>query len=168
MNDQDAFDKFIIPYVEGTLAASDRAAFEEMLAKNPSLRIKLNDFKSMDNVLKTIRAEDPSENFTARVMQAVRQPAVFRPSGWSVVFLLAVVALIVGAGILSTMGFFDSVTTIALDNETVRYVQYLPSVAVNLKMLIKGVVFLNLVAALIVFDRSILKPFFRLRMQSRG
>lgn len=161
-------------YLDNTLRQADRSRLEEELTANESLRAVLNDLRSADQLLRTMRLEQPSRNFTDQVMGKLDQyPVQIAPSSnRNGIWMLCGVIIAIGvASILVSAGTFDSmqttISTGALLN-TDKFVNYTsPSFSVNGKMLMNVIIILNLVIAWLVLDRTVLKPWFQRRLQGR-
>lgn len=113
----------------------------------------------IDETLAKNRLESPSSNFTHRVMMNLHSMPVasaLSPRNGLLLLggtMLALTILIVLAG----GGMFDAVL------DTVAVPQLKTTITVNGKWIVKGLIFLNIVLAFIIFDRTILKPFFSKR-----
>ena len=115
-----------------------------------------------DTLGKNKKLETPSSNFTHRVMMNLHSiPVASSLSPKNGIFLLAgtIIAVLLLTFLVGT-GTFDTV------NETI----YLPevknldvSVPVKGNWVMKGLIILNIVLAFILFDRTILRPFFSKR-----
>jgi anti-sigma factor RsiW len=159
----------LLDYIDGSLPEKDKAAFEELLATNAELRCLYQDLQNIEATAREQRPESPSRNFTARVMAGLHQsPLRNTPSILNSILLLAGILIVVGLCIaLLSSGVFDQSATIRLGEIALlrKYMEIrLPSIGVDGKLLVTSIIFLNLAIALIVLDRSVLKPFFQRRM----
>jgi hypothetical protein len=170
MKASEFFDK-IPGYLDGTVSTEDQNAFEQLLQNNPMLKNQVDEFMAMENILKHEPLQEPSRNFTLKVMDNLANyPLENRSSVFNALLLIGgVVVLVSLCALLSYNGFFDSTQTqIDLNKISIvgKYVKRsLPAIPFNGKLVVNLIIFFNLVLALIVFDRGILKPLFQRRMQ---
>jgi hypothetical protein len=113
--------------------------------------------------------ESPSKNFTVKVMEGLEaQPvrSLFSPRKG----LLLLIGVIIASGIslvLLTNGVFDATSTSLLvdaspiKNKWIQDPSF--SIPFNGKILVNGIIFLNLALALVLLDRTILRPLFQKR-----
>jgi hypothetical protein len=112
--------------------------------------------------------ELPSKNFTQKVMEGLEmQPA--RPLLSPRKGLLLLIGILIASGIslmLLTNGVFDQTTTslmvdAPIKNKWIEDTTF--SIPFNGKILVNGILFLNLGLALVLLDRTILRPLFQKR-----
>lgn len=158
----------LIAYLDGTLSPTEKEQLEQELANSTALQQRLAALQTVTHVLKTITLEQPSKNFTQRVMSGLDQYPV--RSGLSLkngILLLVGVMIAVGIGaFLLSAGVFDSSGSIDLNNMVIenKYIQEsLPSIPVNGKLVMNIIIMLNIALAFLVLDRAILKPWFERR-----
>ena len=118
-----------------------------------------NASKLIDEVLSKNKLESPSSNFTHRVMVNLHSmPVATSLSPKNGLLLLG--GTVFAVSILTYLvsgGMFDSV------NETINLPQVKQSLPVNGTWVMKGLIVLNIILAFVLFDRTILKPFFNRR-----
>jgi hypothetical protein len=171
MKTSEFFEK-IPAYLDGSLSGKIQQDFEEMLQQNPSLKTQVEEFQAMEQMLSAEKIQHPSQNFTQRVMANLyRTPAQNRSSIVNGLFLIGGVLVLAGLfTILSYAGLFDSAETqIDLNHISIlhKYVnKSLPAIPFNGKLIVNIIIFMNLLLALIVLDRAILKPFFQRRIEA--
>jgi hypothetical protein len=105
------------------------------------------------------KLESPSSNFTHRVMMNLHaMPVATSLSPKNGLLLLGgtILALTI-LTVLTGGGMFDSVL------ETIDVPQLKTSIPVKGTWVVKGLIILNIVLAFILFDRTILRPFFNKR-----
>jgi hypothetical protein len=165
-------DDTLLNYLDGNVSASQKESIENMLLGDEDLQIRLEELRVADRALKNVKLENPSLNFTAFIMNNLdKQPVRKGLSIRNGLFLLSgvIIVLIIGTLLLSA-GVFDHANTmvdlnnLGLPHQYIR--QTLPSIPVDGKLLMYGILFLNLAMGLIVLDRTILKPFFQQRIQA--
>jgi hypothetical protein len=171
MKASEFFDQ-IPAYLDGTLGEREKIDFEHVLQSNTALKRQVEEFQEMEAALRSDKLQQPSRNFTQRVMGNLENyPLQSRSSIFNGLLLLGGVIILVSLCILlSYTGFFDSAQSqIDLNNISMvnkYFKQSLPAIPFNGKLVVNIIIFLNLVLALIVFDRAVLKPIFLRRMQT--
>jgi hypothetical protein len=162
-------DDRIFQYLDGQLPMQDKEKFEVDLKVNEGFRTRFHELKLMHDTLAHATLETPSGNFTARVMSnlgAFASPVKFSPKNGLMLLLGVGVAISLGVYSLSS-GLFDQLSgAIALDQLNLPKTvvkQPLPSIPFNGGMIMKVLIGLNLAIAFVLFDRTILQPFFRNR-----
>lgn len=162
-------------YLDGMLDPAARIKLEAELKTDEAMRAEFDELRSIHVLLKSVKLEQPSKNFTSQLMSRLDQYPSTRPSIHSFrngILLLCGVLIAIGvASILVSAGEFDSVTTtlkpdsLPIPSKIVNY--SLPSISISGKMMVNVIIILNLVLAWLVLDRVILKPWFQRRMQER-
>jgi anti-sigma factor RsiW len=165
-------DSTLFEYMDGGLKGIEKENIEQLLKTSPALQARLEELRKLDSDLRTIKIEQPSKNFTQRVMSKLdqyplRSSMTFRNS----IFLLAGVLVAVGVGsLLVAGGVFDGTSTIDLNQTIVPVNKYiekpLPTFNFNGKLMVNIIILLNLALAFVVLDRAILKPWFEKRRMS--
>jgi hypothetical protein len=163
----------LFDYLDGKLIGQGKVEFEKLLESNPALRARLEEYRQMESILREIRPEETAKNFTHVVMRKLDTPSSSVLTIRNSIFLLAGIMVAVGiCALLLSAGFFDhDNTTIDLNTVPVKnkYIQEsIPVVSISGKLMVNIIIFLNLVLALLVLDRAILKPLFHKRMQLRS
>jgi len=165
-------DDILSDYLDGKLSPSERLKAEENIRNNPAWQERFDELRMINSLLSQGKIEMPSPTFTDQVMNHLHQyPA---SNGFSVrkgILLLTGVLVVIGiATILLSTGAFDHTTTnIDLNQIDVsrKFIKNpLPSFRLDGKFIVNIIIILNLGLAWIVLDRTILKPFFRRRIQS--
>ncbi|MBX2970882.1 MAG: hypothetical protein KF803_16060 [Cyclobacteriaceae bacterium] len=158
----------LIAYLDGTLTPAAKERVEQELANSPALQQRLVALQNVTQVLKSTTLEQPSKNFTQRVMNGLDQYPL--RSGLSLkngILLLVGVMIAVGIGaFLLSAGVFDSTGAIDLNNMGLqnKYIkESLPTIPVNGKLIMNIIIMLNIALAFLVLDRAILKPWFERR-----
>ena len=161
-------DNKLLEYLDGTLSSSEKETLEQELGTSPALAKRLEELKQVTTTLKGIHIEQPSTNFTQRVMEQLNQyPVSRRLSIKNGIFLLAGILIAVGiCAVLLSAGVFDTPGSIDLSglvqqNEFLQ--RSLPAIPINGKLVVNIIILLNLAIAFLVLDRAILKPWFERR-----
>jgi anti-sigma factor RsiW len=163
------WDDMLLEFLDGNLDNSQRAFVQECLQKDTNLQLRLEELRVVQDAFKTISLEAPSKNFTETVIRKLQEHPV--RTGFSIrsslFLLLGTVIVMCIAVILLSTGAFDQTTTVDLNSVSVaqKFIkQSLPTISIDGKWLVNGIVLLNLVIAFIVLDRAVLKPFFQRRL----
>jgi hypothetical protein len=161
-------DEQLLNYLDGTLPKNEATTLEEQLSVDEALRLRLETLRAIDTTLSHTKLETPSKNFTQLVMEGLhRAPVRTGLSARNGIFLiLGVMTVVTILVLLVSTGAFDSVgviqpSEIGMKNNYFNF--NVPSISINGKILINAIIFLNLAIALIVLDRTILRPLFEKR-----
>ncbi len=165
-------DTELLLYLDGQLKDTAREKIVLALQQDEALRQRLTQLEAMESSVKNNFLEIPSKNFTHLVMQKLDQyPA--QPSSFNMLngiwLLIGVLLMSAIATVLVSSGVFDQATG-TLDLNTVKLPSLnlkrtLPSIPIDGKLIINITILLNLGLCWLVFDRAILKPLFRRRLQ---
>lgn len=160
-----------LEYLDGTMNASERKSFEIFIETSPELKQRLNEIRTADLLLRNEPRLEPSIYFTKNVLASLDQkPYQSRSIFNNILLLCGIIGIVAICVILLTTGAFDSATThINLDSLNIasKYVKKnLPSIAINGKLMVNIVIILNLLVALLILDKGILKPLFQKRMRT--
>lgn len=172
MKTSEDFDIKLLEYVDGALSENEKRAFEEILNNNVLLKARYDALRMMEGAIRAEQPLSPSRNFTRNVMANLHTaPAPGQGSTLNGLFLLGgVILLVIICTVLLSSGIFDAATTTIDLNQINLFKDYinpsLPSVGLHMKTIINCIIFLNLVIALLVFDRSVLKPLFQRRVNT--
>ena len=158
----------LLRYLDGELDAAQKINLEAELKSSPILKSRLEELQSVRSYLmRKSTLEIPSRNFTLKVMEGLdAQPVrtLFSPRKG----LLLLIGVIIASAIslmLLTNGVFDQTTTsLIVDAPKNKWINDTTfSIPFNGKILVNGIIFLNLGLALILLDRTILRPLFQKR-----
>jgi anti-sigma factor RsiW len=160
-------DEHLLRYLNGELAAPEIAALKVQLAETAQLNQRLEELRVIQTYLKqTSRLETPNVNFTAKVMAGLEHASIERiPTRRGLILLIgSIVASGILLGLIS-LGAFDSSTTLLIEPPVKNTFINLQEISIpfNTKVLINGIIFLNLGLLFMLLDRTILKPLFQNR-----
>jgi anti-sigma factor RsiW len=161
----------IFNYLDGSLSDSERKELEVQLNQDDVLRTRFEELQAVHVFINELKIEQPSGNFTSVVMSNLDQvpDTTTRAFSLNSILLLAGILMAVGiASLLVSAGVFDGAAVVDLNNVdlTQKYFKFsIPTFIIQSKLIVNIIIFLNVALALIVLDRSVLKPFFRRRMQ---
>jgi len=159
----------LLRYLDGELDAEQRKSLEAEIAQSQALKNKRDELNVIHAYLMRKTAlEAPSRNFTQKVMEGLEtQPArsFISPRKGLLLFIGIIIASGVALVLLSS-GVFDQTTTSLVVDAPIKnkWMEDLSlSIPFNIKMLVNGILFLNLGLALVLLDRTILRPLFQKR-----
>jgi anti-sigma factor RsiW len=159
----------LLRYLDGELDNIQKTNLEAEIQRSSILKSRLDELQAVRSFLtRKVTLETPSKNFTQKVMEGLdAQPvrSLFSPRKG----LLLLVGVIIASSIalmLVSNGVFDQSTTSLLVDAPIKN-KWIPdttfSIPFNGKILVNGILFLNLGLALILLDRTILRPLFQKR-----
>ncbi len=161
-------DEHLLGYLDGTLSASEKEQVAQALISEPKVKDRLEELSYIHHQLAMVQVEEPSRNFTQRVMERLDQyplrTGFLTQNG---ILLLTGVFIAVGlATFLLVQGVFDTTTTIDLNQMGLQknYIhQELPSIPFNGKVVVNIIILVNIALAFLVLDRAVFKPWFERR-----
>lgn len=160
----------LLRYLDGELEASQKIKLEAELQSTPELKDRLEEVRSIRTFLvRKATFETPSKTFTQKVMAGLdSQPvkSLLSPRKG----LLLLIGVIIASGLalmLLSNGVFDQTNTSLLVDTTPIKNKWIEettfSIPFNGKILVNVIIFLNLALALVVLDRTVLRPLFQKR-----
>ncbi len=162
----------LLRYLDGELDVKTKQALESQIQGSELLRVRLEELRMVQSILiQKARLETPSKNFTQKVMSGLdAKPVVslFTPRKGLLLLLGSIIASGIALALLSA-GVFDAPTApLVLDSPLKTDWIKVPSVSIpfNGKVLVNGILILNLALAFVVLDRTVLKPIFQRRISS--
>jgi len=165
-----AKDEELLRYLDGELDPSQKINLEAEIQNSTLLQRRLEELQAVRSFLmRWAILETPPKNFTHKVMEGLdAQPvgSLFSP-GKGLLLLIGVIIASAISLILLTNGVFDQTSTslivdaAPIKNKWIQEPSF--SIPFNGKILVNGILFLNLGLALILLDRTVLRPFFQKR-----
>ncbi len=162
----------LLRYLDGELDAQTKQTLEAEIQNSEMLSARLEEFRMVQSVLvQKARLETPSKNFTQKVMSGLdAKPVVslFTPRKGLLLLLGSIIASGIALALLSAGVFDTPAAPLVLDSPVKTDWLKVPSISIPLngKFLVNGVLILNLALALVLLDRTILKPIFQRRLSS--
>ncbi|MBX2897112.1 MAG: hypothetical protein KF763_16820 [Cyclobacteriaceae bacterium] len=163
-------DEYLLRYLNGELSAQEILAFKNQITESNDLQHRLDELLIVHTYLRqTSMLQNPGTSFTASVMHGldrIKAPGISVKRG-----LLLLVGSLVASGIalgLLSLGAFDTSTSLLIEPSVQTKFIEVPKISIpfNTKVLINGIIFLNLGLLLVLLDRTILKPFFQQRAEA--
>lgn len=159
----------LLRYLDAELEASQKIKLEAELQSTPDLKDRLEEVRTIRTFLvRKATFETPSKTFTQKVMAGLdSQPvkSLLSPRKG----LLLLMGVIIASGLvlmLLSNGVFDQTSSLLVDTTPIKnkWIEETTfSIPFNGKILVNGIIFLNLALALVVLDRTILRPLFQKR-----
>ena len=160
----------LLRYLDGELDPAQKTILEAEIQGSSLLTTRLEELQFVRSFLvRKATLETPSKNFTLKVMEGLDAHSVrslFSPRK-GILLLIGVIIASALSLMLLTHGVFDQTSTsLILDAAPIKnkWIQDTTfSIPFNGKILVNGIIFLNLALALILLDRTILRPLFQKR-----
>lgn len=153
----------LLNYLDGKLSPASALALKKQLETSPELSARLAELRIAHTVLSANKLEEPSSNFTHRVMANLhRYPALIRTSPKNGLLLMVgtMVCTIILALLISS-GVFDGISVpVSLDKIPATQKVLQGPITFNGKWVMNGLIVLNLVIGFILLDKTILRPLF--------
>ncbi len=161
-------DDQLLDYLDGKMDATNLQQLKKALESSSVLQARLEALRLVHRTLSHGKLESPSPSFVSKVMMNLDNASF--SSGLSPKNgLLLLMGVTVATGMLLVMlntGIFDQFKGLVAWPQSLpaqKYLQSLPAVSINGKLIIDILVGLNLLLAFLVLDKTVLKPFFQKR-----
>jgi len=164
----------LLRYLDGEMESSEKIKLEAELQSTPELKERLEELRTIQSFLvRKSTFETPSKTFTQKVMAGLDvQPvkSLFSPRKGLLLLMGVIIASVLALMLLSN-GVFDNtntsllVDTSPIKNKWIEETKFL--IPFNGKILVNGIIFFNLALALVLLDRTVLRPLF-LKRASMG
>jgi anti-sigma factor RsiW len=156
-------DERLLDYLDGKLSDAAARELKVQLEQSPALATRLEELRAVHGVLTRNKIEEPSSNFTHRVMANLhRYPELIRTSPKT--GLLLILGTMVGTIILALLisgGVFDTMNVpVALDKIPASRQILEGPIVFSGKWIMNGLIVLNLVIGFIILDQTVLRPYF--------
>jgi anti-sigma factor RsiW len=160
----------LLRYLDGELDPTQKINMEAEIQHSSILKQRLEELQLIRSVLlRKAILETPSKNFTMKVMEGLdAQPvrSLFSPRKGLLLLLGIIIASAISLMLLTNGVFDQTSTSLVVDAAPIKnkWIQDTTfSIPFNGKILVNGIIFLNLGLALMLLDRTILRPFFQKR-----
>jgi len=159
----------LLRYLDGELEPSQKIKLETELQGAPDLKERLEEVRTVRSFLvRKATFETPSKTFTQKVMAGLEnQPvkSLLSPRKGLLLLMGVIIASVLALMLLSN-GVFDQTSSLLVDTAPIKnkWIEETTfSIPFNGKILVNGIIFLNLALALVVLDRTVLRPLFQKR-----
>lgn len=169
---QNITDEELLDFLDGKSSTGDRARIENTMAVNSSVKKRIEELQAVHLFLQTQNTlVHPSKKFTNKVMENLHRQsaAILSPKNGMLLLLGILVASGLALALVSTGTFDHWQGTLPFDASSLKnkWIDVPSSLPFDIKVFVKGIVLLNAVLALLLLDRTILRPFFQNRRLSR-
>lgn len=170
MENMNISDEDLLDFIDGNSTTSEKKKIENILEVDTDLAERLKMFSTSENLLKSTIKHSPSRNFTSMVMErvaAIKNP--YRKGGIAI-WMLTLLSVIACSYFLTDIRFNVNLDFIS---------QYIPEIPmldapsdikvvqpVNMMTISKVLLYGMLFIALILLDKTVLKPFFKNRQMT--
>jgi hypothetical protein len=163
-------DDQLLNFLDGIGKEAERDSLRKLISENDSAKKRLEELQAVHNFLQMSKVENPSKNFTEKVMLSLHTKPSFTflsPKNG----LLLLVGLMVASGLaimLVVTGSMDqwhtifSLGQIPLKNNWIKIPATIPF---DVKLTVKVIVMINVVIGFVLLDRTILRPIFQKRAE---
>lgn len=164
-------DEILLDLIDGRLPKEKADQIRVEISKDPLLRRRYEQLDVLDRVLAEQPLRSPSASFSKQVMANLSKRMASKPTMlWSKGLLIAIV--VIGIGLVSAvvlLSNFPVSDIIPTDVQQITFKQntltFDPGAFINQQLFFKGLIYLNGFLGLFLFERAILRPFFKNRRQ---
>ncbi|MCU0419942.1 MAG: hypothetical protein MUC38_09820 [Cyclobacteriaceae bacterium] len=163
-------DEQLWQWVAGEAPEAEAARLEQAMCEDESIQKRTAHIRLLHQTLqRQATLEEPSSRFTARTMAALREkPLLPMTYGKGFLILGGIVVATGLAAMLMAFGIFDSeAAPLTLRQPWLTRLIGSPTLHFEVKTVVKAVMLGNLALALVLLDRTILRPYFQRRSLSR-
>ncbi|MBS1682836.1 MAG: hypothetical protein JST48_14075 [Bacteroidetes bacterium] len=166
-------DEQLLSYLDGNGTDAERKALIEKIANNQTHLNRLKELEAVHLILKNqAGVEQLSKVFTNKVMAGLHRQVssnLLSPKNG----LLLLIGLVIASALallLASTGVFDQWHTLINFNNGILKTDWVktPTVSYDIKFVVKIIVMINALLALILLDRTILRPLFQKRADRLG
>ncbi len=167
MENRKITDEELLDFIDNALSEKEKQAIETQLKNNEALKLRYDYLANTEKWVATSIKKSPSVNFTVGIMDkiaTIKNP--YRKGDW-LIWILALLSIILGSYYISDVTFNIG---IALDTSHLpdfKYMNLEDSVSFtqkfNLGLFSKVLLYLLLFLSLMLFDKTVLRPYFKNR-----
>lgn len=157
-------------WAEGEASEAEQAQIRDAMMQDEAIQTRADHIRWLRETLqRQATLEEPSARFTARTMAAIRQKPILPVTYGKGFWILGGIVIATGlAALLMGFGTFDSeVAPLTLQQPWLTKMIGSPTLHVSVKTVVSAVILGNLALALVLLDRTILRPYFQGRSLSR-
>jgi hypothetical protein len=164
-------EELLLRFLDGELSEEEVKLVKNQIDQSPELQNRYIELKTVHSFLsRKIQLDEPPKLFTQTVMNGLdRNPELSNNSYKNGIYLLAGILIASALAIMLLLNgvFTETTSSLVIDATSIQNKwMTLPTLSIpfNVKIIINGIIFLNLGIALILFDRTVLKPYFQKRI----
>ncbi|MEQ8475695.1 hypothetical protein [Fulvivirga sp.] len=167
MENMNISDEELLNFIDGNSSSSEKKKIENILENDSDLKERVNMFSKSESIIKSSLKSSPSRNFTALVMNRVA--AIKNPyhKGGIAIWILTLISVIACSYFLTDMTFNVNLDFIS------KYIPEIPMLKapteikvdqpLNMLIISKVLLYGMLFIALMLLDKTVLRPYFKNR-----
>ncbi|MTI21826.1 hypothetical protein E1176_12410 [Fulvivirga sp. RKSG066] len=148
----------LLDYIDGTLDRHESLQLEEKISKDSSLAQQYQELLQIDSALQHLEIHKPSADMAKRVMVSISNPGIKRSS----IYLMIITCLTVICGSYFMAEGMIDLTMLEQISYLSAIESYLPD-SINYKLISNSLLFVLTIFGLVIFDKLILRPYFKKR-----
>ena len=164
-------DEILLAYIDGSLSSEEATKVKAAIAKDKALRARLKELQQFESLMQSMEVPKTASNFTYQVMTQLQElppkPAsTFSLNGLLIILLGLATAffIIFNISSLSTLPHLQSFLPGGWSDTVSSYLDVNSGTGLpSYELLLKGFVPAYGLLLLIVFDRTVLQPYFQAR-----
>lgn len=165
---QNITDNELLDFLDGNGDERDRARIEKSISSDLTVKKRLEELRLVHQFLQGNTLSSPSKNFTQRVMSNLHaRPAssILSPKNGLILLAGLLIASLLALTLTSSGAFDQWHGFLPFDSSPLKnkWVTLPSSVPFDIKVFVKVVVLINAALALLLLDRTILRPYFQRR-----
>ena len=160
----------VFSFLDDAMHPTEKENFLAAVKENPELKKLLDEEKLIRSYFKSFVPHEPDAHFTVKVMERIQNPGGDYSISVKRSLLLLAGAMLVSllTAFLVSKGIFDSQGTINITetyNGIGKYIPEVKPIAINNRILVNGILILNLLIGFVLLDRVVLRPLFQKRFK---
>ncbi len=170
MENMNISDEELLDFIDGKSSALDKKKIENVLENDAALNERIKMFSISDGIIKNSIKNSPSKNFTTVVMERISSIKNPYHKGGIAIWILTLISLIASS-------YFLTDITLSVNLEFIS--QYIPEVPaiytpkdisldqpLNMLIISKVLLYGMLFIALLLLDKTVLRPYFKNRQMT--
>jgi len=160
MKAKEITDEQLLDYLDGNMKQPERELLTQIIEKHPEVKARLQDLEHVDSMLSEMAVKKTSAHFVSSVMEDLKNKPYSIKKGGFLIVLVAFFTVLLGA--YYTVGDMIDLSIIKQDDYFSQLRQYIPN-TINLKTINTVLLGALSLFSLLIFDKTVLKPFFQKR-----
>lgn len=157
----------MLDYLDGNLSASQKESFERELEASHVMRTRFQELSTIHESLRDSSLENPTSNFTERVLFKISQlpKSVLSPKQGFLILIGLILATGIGLYLLSNTSLvgFGSLINPQDYKLPEKITTYIPTISWDTKTITNIILIINTGIAFLILDRAILRPLLQKR-----
>lgn len=160
MKAKEITDEQLLDYLDGNINQPDRELLTKIIEEHPEVKARLRDLEQVDSILSEMTVKQTSAQFVTSVMDDLKNKPYSIKKGGFLIVLVAIFTVLLGA--YFTVSDMIDLSIIKQEDYYSQLWQYIPN-TINLKTLNTVLLGALSLFSLLIFDKTVLKPFFQKR-----